>query len=354
MLDLGLCLESDSGRFWQLFDRDYHRFKAPRTDRECTLSISHRSSPSPPTLSIDDELISLEGHLDPDSYVYQRVLRALFEKMEDFIILHAGAAGKEGRALIITGPPRSGKSTLTLELIKRGFGFYTDDICPVHRRTGLVHPFPRSPWIKHDGGGGSPIRVPELRDGKLPFEVEALGAPVETAPGRPIGLICLDHGARGPSACTVRLALKKERDEPILADLRKIATLNLERIFEDVSEWRIEYPLGQGLTARIQQLLEKHKDRIWNAFREDRIEPDFSSEPIVAPLSTDAAAFRLLRELKQGLPGQSVGAPARSPGQLFMALNRLLGPIPCHRLRVGTLDTMADLAIAVFEKAGSP
>lgn len=46
---------------------------------------------------------------------------------ETGLVLHASAVAIEGRALLIEGPPGSGKSSLALALIERGAGLIGDD-----------------------------------------------------------------------------------------------------------------------------------------------------------------------------------------------------------------------------------
>lgn len=57
-------------------------------------------------------------------------------------VLHAGAVARDGRAVAIVGPSGWGKSTLTIELVRRGWSFLTDDFAPIGR-SGWVEPFPR-------------------------------------------------------------------------------------------------------------------------------------------------------------------------------------------------------------------
>jgi hypothetical protein len=68
------------------------------------------------------------------------------------------------------------------------------------------------------------------------------------------------------------------------------------------SDWRIRYPAGQGLTPKIRELLVRHEQHIWNVYRVDRTHPDFERDPVPTPIATHEAAFRVLRDLKQG-PG---------------------------------------------------
>lgn len=56
------------------------------------------------------------------------------------IFVHAGAVGWKGRAILIPGKTRSGKSSLVAELVKAGATYYSDEFA-VLDETGHVHPF---------------------------------------------------------------------------------------------------------------------------------------------------------------------------------------------------------------------
>ena len=62
------------------------------------------------------------------------------ENAVDHVFVHAGVVEWNGRAIVIPGKSYSGKTTLTLELVKRGATYYSDEYAIIDR-AGLVHPF---------------------------------------------------------------------------------------------------------------------------------------------------------------------------------------------------------------------
>lgn len=62
------------------------------------------------------------------------------EFAKDFIFLHAGAVGYQGKAIIIPARSFSGKTTLVAELSKRGMEYYSDEYAVIDPN-GFVHPF---------------------------------------------------------------------------------------------------------------------------------------------------------------------------------------------------------------------
>jgi hypothetical protein len=372
ILDLDVCLESDSREFVQIFNRDYGWFKTLSINGKKRLNISAQlSDPKDPfvrtTKTINRQslaqtgimgsagefkhvapgqasifnLQSMRGHPSPLSCALQRVLRTIFAEVEDFIVLHAGVVERNGRAVILAGPPGAGKTTLVLELLKNGCGFFSDDFCPIHKVTRRVHPFPRSVWVADDG----PNKGNETgRKGKSPIRPDQLPSAVSSDPCIPKCIVCLDPGRNADSFCELEIGVKREGEKGLGIDLQGIKNLQFSIVNGQSSDWRIRYPVGLGLTPKIRELLAKHEDHIWNVYRVDRIHPDFERDPVLTPIATHEAAFRLLRDLKQG-PGFFQNGDTRryTPGELFMMLNRLLEGVPCYKLSAGRLDRMVGL-----------
>lgn len=69
------------------------------------------------------------------------------------LILHASAAEKDGKALIMTGLSGSGKSTLSALLGERGWRFLGDEFVLLDPQTGRLAPFPRLISLKNTSIG---------------------------------------------------------------------------------------------------------------------------------------------------------------------------------------------------------
>ncbi len=80
--------------------------------------------------------------IDNDSFdaLDSKIRLTVAEFAKDFIFLHAGAVGYQGKAIIIPARSFSGKTTLVAELAKRGMEYYSDEYAVIDPN-GFVHPF---------------------------------------------------------------------------------------------------------------------------------------------------------------------------------------------------------------------
>ena len=80
-----------------------------------------------------------------------------------YLLLHAGAVEREGRALILTGPSGAGKSTLAALLGEKGWRFMGDEFALLDLADGSLCAFPRAVSLKNESlalfGGVDGVRL---------------------------------------------------------------------------------------------------------------------------------------------------------------------------------------------------
>jgi hypothetical protein len=126
--------------------------------------------------------------------------------------VHAGVVGWKGRAIVVPGPSRSGKTTLVAALVKAGASYLSDEyaVLDVH---GRVHPFPKPLSVRSPSGcDRHAARVP----------AEALGARVASR-SLPVGLVAITAHRPGASWAPVRAT----RAGAVLELLRHTASARL-------------------------------------------------------------------------------------------------------------------------------
>src|SRR4051812_19390199 len=96
--------------------------------------------PDAAPLSLDHGLLAAEMGMNLQMALGQR----------RFLLLHASAVERDGRALLMTGHSGAGKSTLAALLGERGWRFLGDEFALVDLETGALHPFPRAISLKNE------------------------------------------------------------------------------------------------------------------------------------------------------------------------------------------------------------
>jgi hypothetical protein len=70
---------------------------------------------------------------------------------KELVFVHAGAVGWQGKAIVVPGRSLSGKSTLTMALVRAGAEYYSDEYA-IFDREGRVHPYRRIPQLRENSG----------------------------------------------------------------------------------------------------------------------------------------------------------------------------------------------------------
>ncbi len=94
----------------------------------------------------------VEGRLSPGhkqvKRLFREVVRLYINAHSNFVWLHAGCAAGDAGAVVLPGQWGRGKSTLTMELCKKGMSFLSDDIVPLDPYNRQAVPFPNTPQVR--------------------------------------------------------------------------------------------------------------------------------------------------------------------------------------------------------------
>lgn len=74
---------------------------------------------------------------------------AVATRPQNLLMLHAAVAARDGRAVVIPGPPGSGKSTLCAALVTRGWQLLSDEFTLLRPDDGMAVPCPRPISLKN-------------------------------------------------------------------------------------------------------------------------------------------------------------------------------------------------------------
>lgn len=63
---------------------------------------------------------------------------------QEYVLLHAAAAERHGRAVVLSAPMEAGKTTLVAGLVRAGLGYLTDETTAVDPSSGFIVPYPKA------------------------------------------------------------------------------------------------------------------------------------------------------------------------------------------------------------------
>jgi len=92
------------------------------------------------------------------------------QSSRDFLFIHAGSVARNGGALLLPGPAGRGKSSLVAALLRRGFGYLSDEAGAIDPVSSRAYPFPKRLSLEPDALVFFPGLEARLQD------VEAAGA----------------------------------------------------------------------------------------------------------------------------------------------------------------------------------
>lgn len=170
------------------------------------------------------------------------VERFVAERARGVVFVHAGVVGWKGKAILLPGRSRSGKTTLVAALLRIG-GVYLSDEFAVLDAEGRVHPFPRRLGVRGPDGGSGRVAARALgaRVGRRPLRLGRILA-LEYRPGSPERL-----GPLSPGQAAIALL-----QHTVVARARPRAALAaLARAVGSVSAWSGERGEAEAFAAAL-------------------------------------------------------------------------------------------------------
>lgn len=323
-----VLVESDAPDVVAVLDRVYERqlrfigedaAAEPRTDdpvpvTDVTVRVCE-GGVGGPRIEVGGRTVRVPAADQLAHYAHLVLVNVAAAGVEDSVVLHAGAVARNGRATVLVGGSGYGKSTLTLELVRRGWQLLSDDFAMV-RPDGVVDPFPRrvnltesslallglSPppgAVTVSGFAGSPkwmididellpdrIGGPEplgsifLLSGRPTASTEGMPSPSERVAANPTWRLEVDHVPEGL--------------EPTLAAIPGVRSVSVR--FSEASAPVVKLTLEPG--ARIVPALDaacaKHDVAILSATRGAAAAPSFDQPPAASQLGPTEARTELM------------------------------------------------------------
>jgi hypothetical protein len=366
LLGVTFSLQTDSRQVRDFFAAAYRRFRTAGSPESASLRLVAvmAERDGGPLASAGESILDLSGRPMPENRAFLFLLNAMMDRVSDFAVVHGGAVSVGGRGIILAGPPTAGKSTLVLELARRGARFLSDDVAPLQRRTGLLMPFPRAIGIRKDAGSLArfvPGALPAASVHELPHkwlvDPQALGINVASPdePPCPVEAVLMLDGIEHQTGDARSLEIAMVEAEPqILGELRGIEGISGVRRVEgaDFPLFRFEALRSSRPMQELSDLCRRRRDVILYLDESRQAQVDRPEAPEI----TEAHWSTLLMDLTRDLLNRSdTGLLMASCGglpALIAEMGRLLRGARAYRLRPGHPERTADLVLALAARSG--
>ena len=281
------------------------------------------------------------------------VLESIQRRVTSHFLIHAGVVSRGGKGILLVGDAFYGKSTLSLELTRRGYRFLSDEMAAIGRTDGLVHPFPRSLSMRPTSADQLDFTLPGNIDesfGNYIFDIEDL-FPGQMGGAVPIGAVCILSDAKimpqTPGTSSTRLVhVWVGNPTPgFLTGLRSsrdIANLIVRERGDDALI-TLTTSGTANIAGRMRALCNEHQVILLGISTNMGHQPDFSRPPALAAIRPSQAAIYMLQRFRGGRETLIQTTEAGHPVHLFAELTELISSADCFTLSVGPLQQTADL-----------
>jgi hypothetical protein len=359
IFDLNVLIQSDTAEWIDLFAQIFAHFiaKPPQTPGRL-LTFQALASPSNPygeaVLVCSDQVYPIKDCALSHDYVYGPIVFEILRQVKSHFLIHAGVVSCMGGGTLIAGDALHGKTTLAMELTRRGYLFLSDDIAAISRQDGQVHPFPRALRVHPTSLQRLDLALPEntcLWEGKYILDIEALfpGSMGTAVPIRHIlilndpGVLLEEFGNAPQRMLYLRVDPLTSQFLSALGSLEEVADLS---IIEGSNYQIISLTTTNrsAVLAQVRSLCGQHKLVLQGTSNRFVRPPTFNSPPRLEAISPSQAALYLLQRFRCGHESALLQDAPNSRGvHLFAELANLISSVSCWRLSVGPIDQMADL-----------
>lgn len=349
--DLRVDIWSNYQPFLALLDRLHggHERRASLSSSPPVLDFRLRViAPDRMAIGLDGRWVTFSTTQPPDATAYRQLAQAIATRVRSHILIHAGVVARDGHGVVLVGDTMHGKTTLALELVRRGWHLLSDDVAAFGRCDRLVYPFPRRLSIRpHSLHLLDLVPPPEstVWYGKYVVDI------ADVTPGNQCAPVPVRHVVvLGEASCCHQddgqLVVSVDRlSEPLIAAISTLDGVTSVTHETDMVEPTLVVHTDrrvQTLSA-IEQLCHKHGLVLLDFIKRRSQRPAFADEARLEPVAPNQAVMELLRRFLGGhasalfqeeLQGSSI--------RLFLELAAIVDSASFWRLRLGSLAANAD------------
>jgi hypothetical protein len=296
------------------------------------------------------------------SHAHMIIFQQVLDSIDNHMLIHAGVVARDGRGIIISGPSTYGKSTLMLELVSRGYKFYSDEFCPVNLTDYTISAFPRSiglresnPFLNRLDKHTCLLMKNIGRGKKYLVDCEDLFPDSRGSCCKAQYLILL-HNKQSMNCVqnnsTIDLALYHD-DQAIVDEIcQNTGIEHLGTFIEsDYVVYRFSINLQNGMTKKFRDICSRYSNNIFYQERVTQEEADFTAEPCLRPIARSSASLELLKNLRnRSSCSRLLDKFNHKTSRLLFTISDFLNGVECYEMTTGPLLRMADMLDELYKK----
>jgi hypothetical protein len=360
--DLDTHIRSDSKAHLELFAQLYRRLggngaaSATRQQAEFDILTRPDNPWGRPVVVFDGEVWPLRDARLLGGCVYESILKVILARIQSHVLIHAGALACQGQGLILAADSGHGKTTLTLELVRRGFKFLSDEMAALGRADRRVHPFPRALRIRPgtleragypQAAGGAPEWW-----GKLILDIEHIqpGSLGQAAPIKHV-VILKNPSLEKEAGATQELGVVLDHvDEAFVEAVGQIEGVSGLRVGAACGyPWlKLHAARRTFVFSQIEALCRARRFWVLDVITDPEEWPSFGTPARLETIPRSQAVMELIRRFMGGYKSAILDELGSST-RLFVELADIIGQADCHHLYVGPLHEMANLVCGLVK-----
>lgn len=339
--DYSLEVRSDSVLLLEDLDLSFGQFSAQEeVDGNICYLVSDSSIFGMPALFFEGKRFSVfNGHLI--DYAILLILNSLPCKVTTHYLFHAASLHYQGKGFVIAGDSGRGKSTLSLELLRRGFNFISDDIAALGASDHRIYPFP------------FPLR---LNEGGMKIIGQKGVYPACSSICAFDYLICLSSWngrekdlQREEKGSTY--AVVDHIDEGMIEELRKDLTIQDIRISRLGHFYQIEVAWKDRRVRfrQLEELCSRHEVFLFTMSDGNQETFNYQLTPTIEKMNPSRSALELYKSFRGGVSAWLYRKKFEaSSGRFLLSMGELVKGVESYYLSPGKLNEMGDTICALI------
>lgn len=357
LLNVRFSVSSDDEAVVFMFDQMYQRFKIHPDDVEHQFYVvTSNNRFNKPFVIFRDQAYPIFANEPMYNHAYMVIFRHIANLFQDFYVIHAGVVSKGEDGIVLAGQSSFGKTTLTLELVRKGYRFLSDEFCPIERGTMRISPFPRTLSLNEEGVAilkNVPHAITAQENdkrGKKLFDIDVWekGSIGQHAIGKYFIFV---RGRKSKQEERVFSLMLAKEDHELIRDLKGFSGINLisRNETEHYVVYRFSFRQGEGLIKKFEEACQKYPQNIIYYDVSPYEDPYFEREPSIVEISKSKAAVELIRNMINRSQDALVMKNYKASSQLLLNLGEVVRQAKCYDLFTGKLDQMVELITKTVE-----